>query len=386
MRRAAAYIARGDFLLAVKDLATALDYEPNNKECATKLEAIVARTLAAFRSTELDTTSETEKQRRAWLQACVVRSVHGGWRRHEVKGNPSPGALNGHALFRGPDDRIYLFGGRSVRDNKANLFVRDDSDCSWDVVPTDGHTPHSRAWHSVSLIDAVRGILCVYGGVSSLGEDPRVYLLLPDLTSNTNGATTARVRKWRWVEARSDVDKGQVPDARSGHAAVSVASRDRSDTSVYLFGGRTKRGVSSSLYELSLVTATDCDRDTVRWKLVETNHQNGVPAARDGHSMCVVCASDDQPPRLIVFGGNGQQNDEKMNDTWAFDVATRSWEVLECSGDVPSPRSYHSAHAIGQYMFVIGGRTVETEDSSVYVLDTGEWLRLRLVRVGCRRH
>lgn len=358
-------------MLAVSDLAAALDFEPNNKECVRKLEAIVDQASTVLSTHELDASREPQSMRRAWMQASIVRSVHTGWRRHDVRGNPSPGALNGHALFRGPDDRVYLFGGRSVRDNKASLFVRDDRDGSWDVVSMSGVAPHSRAWHSVTLLDPERGVFCVYGGVSSLGEDPRVYLLHPDLPGGASRTVNTAIREWTWVEAHCDAASEHVPDARSGHAAVSLAVPDCSSPSVFIFGGRTKRGVNSSLYELSLVVHDGGDRDSVHWKLIEVDGGGAVPAARDGHSMCVVHESDDRPPRLIVFGGNGQRNEEKMNDTWAFDVATRAWELLQCCGDLPSPRSYHSAHSVGQYMFVIGGRTVETEDSDVYVLDTG---------------
>jgi hypothetical protein len=386
VRRASAHIARGDLVLAVSDLAAALGFEPNNKECARKLEAIAAQTSAAFRTSELDASWEPQSMRRAWMQACIVRSVHAGWSRHDVRGNPSPGALNGHALFRGPDDRTYLFGGRSVRDNKPNLFVRDDRDGSWDVVSTSGVTPHSRAWHSVTLLDPKRGVFCVYGGVSSLGEDPRVYLLQPDLSSGSNSTVNTTIREWMWAESHCDAASDHVPDARSGHAAVSLGFPDCSSSSVFIFGGRTKRGVNNSLYELSLVSHDDSDGNSVRWNLIKVNGANTVPAARDGHSMCAVRESDDHPPRLIVFGGNGQRNEEKMNDTWTFDVATRVWELLQCSGDVPSPRSYHSAHSIGQYMLVIGGRTVEAEDSDVYVLDTGGRLCMRLSLVECSRH
>ncbi|EGZ24155.1 hypothetical protein PHYSODRAFT_311246 [Phytophthora sojae] len=310
MRRSAAYVALRQFGKAVDDLIAALEFEPRNKECRTKLQVIVDT--AAERPQRADPTADA-KLRDAGFRAAVALSVREGWSKTAVRGNPGPAAVNGHTLFRGRDDRVYLFGGRAVREQKPVVFVLDKKDdSSWDTVPTRGtDVPSSRAWHSTSAIGSMDSeCYCVYGGVSSKGEDPNVHLLVP-----------TSPRGFQWQLARCSQDPKQVPAPRSGHAAVSVADANE-DRAVYIFGGRTKQGITGT-----------------------------------------------QPQRLIVFGGNGQLNDERMNDTWLFDVEKKRWALVQCSGDVPPPRSYHTAHTIGDFLFVIGGRTVELEDDSVYMLD-----------------
>ncbi|POM68508.1 Serine/threonine-protein phosphatase [Phytophthora palmivora] len=323
MRRATASIALQQYGQAVTDLVAAMAFEPRNKECRAKLRVIV------------DTATDVKQRengadvelRKAGVHAASILSVCDGWVKSAVRGNPGPAAVNGHTLFRGDNDRIYLFGGRAVREQKPDVFVLDENDdSSWDRVLTRGaDTPSSRAWHSTSAIGGKeRDIQCMYGGVSSRGEDSSVYLLVP-----------ASSRGYQWVQPRCLQDPKQVPVPRSGHAMVSVVE-DNGDRAVFLFGGRTKRGVNDQLLVLR------------------------------------------HPPRLILFGGNGQLNDDRMNDVWLFDLEKQLWTLLQCCGDIPLPRSYHTAHTIGEFLFVIGGRTAEAEDDSMYMLDIGtaEWFKL----------
>jgi N-acetylneuraminic acid mutarotase len=45
------------------------------------------------------------------------------------------------------------------------------------------------------------------------------------------------------------------------------------------------------------------------------------------------------------------------NDTWSFDISTRKWTELQCTGSIPSPRAYHAAVLVGGVMYVFGGYT-----------------------------
>ena len=62
-------------------------------------------------------------------------------------------------------------------------------------------------------------------------------------------------------------------------------------------------------------------------------------------------------PRLAIifcrFGGTDKQN--YYNDTWLFDISTRTWTELQCSGSIPSPRSGHAAVLVDDVMYVFGG-------------------------------
>jgi Galactose oxidase, central domain len=47
-----------------------------------------------------------------------------------------------------------------------------------------------------------------------------------------------------------------------------------------------------------------------------------------------------------------------FNDTWSFNISTRKWSELQCTGSIPSPHESHAAVLIDDVMYVYGGRTV----------------------------
>ena len=57
------------------------------------------------------------------------------------------------------------------------------------------------------------------------------------------------------------------------------------------------------------------------------------------------------------FGGYGGRH--VFNDTWSFNILTRKWNELQCTGSVPSPRAGHAAVLVGDVMYVFGGRTID---------------------------
>jgi hypothetical protein len=63
---------------------------------------------------------------------------------------------------------------------------------------------------------------------------------------------------------------------------------------------------------------------------------------------------------LCRFGGAGSQDDYK--DTWLFDVPTRKWTEVQCTGYTPSPRRGHAAAVVDDVMYVFGGRGVDGAD------------------------
>jgi hypothetical protein len=56
------------------------------------------------------------------------------------------------------------------------------------------------------------------------------------------------------------------------------------------------------------------------------------------------------------FGGAGRHC---YNDTWSFDITTRKWTELRCTGSVPFARASHAAVLVGDIMYVFGGRTID---------------------------
>jgi N-acetylneuraminic acid mutarotase len=54
------------------------------------------------------------------------------------------------------------------------------------------------------------------------------------------------------------------------------------------------------------------------------------------------------------FGGCDDQH--VFNDTWSFNISTRKWTELQCTGPVPYPRRGHAAVLVDDVMYVFGGR------------------------------
>lgn len=50
------------------------------------------------------------------------------------------------------------------------------------------------------------------------------------------------------------------------------------------------------------------------------------------------------------------------NDTWSFNLHTRIWTELKCSGHIPAPRESHAATIVDDIMYVFGGRGLDAQD------------------------
>ena len=94
--------------------------------------------------------------------------------------------------------------------------------------------------------------------------------------------------------------------------------------------------------------------------------------------------SETQEPHnaLILFGG--WSDDTVLNDLWKFNCKTEKWINLtdKQKGQIPPPRSNHSAVVIDQNFIVFGGMGEETEDvkQDMYILDlqTLQWRKIVL--------
>jgi hypothetical protein len=104
------------------------------------------------------------------------------------------------------------------------------------------------------------------------------------------------------------------------------------------------------------------------WESYESAPGNEKPPRRTGH------ASVTHGDHIIIFGGtDGRYH---YNDTWLFDVSTRKWTELQCTGYIPSPREGHAAALVDDVMYVFGGRGVDGTDLgdlTAFKLSTQRW-------------
>ncbi|KAG9100366.1 Negative regulator of mitotic exit [Ceratobasidium sp. UAMH 11750] len=64
--------------------------------------------------------------------------------------------------------------------------------------------------------------------------------------------------------------------------------------------------------------------------------------------------------KIYIFGGT--DGAFHYNNTWVFDLATRTWVELTWIGFIPVPREGHAAALVGDVMYVFGGCGVNGKD------------------------
>lgn len=193
------------------------------------------------------------------------------------------------------------------------------------------------------------------------------------------------------------------PYQRYGHTVVSYGKK------IYLFGGRNDNHSCNRLYCF--------DTDTHKWSCPDVCGY--IPAARqvsksncfknsnlklniltffsffficrDGHSACVVNDA------MYVFGGyddSVQDDHERPVQVFRLCLKQFEWTLVRCRGNLPLYRDFHTATAIGDKMFIFGGRSDSLNaaynrleeyysDQLVYLdLSSNEWIEPNIL--GCR--
>ncbi|GAB6022105.1 kelch domain-containing protein 3 [Chamberlinius hualienensis] len=128
------------------------------------------------------------------------------------------------------------------------------------------------------------------------------------------------------------------PFQRYGHTANAY------NILIYVWGGRN---------DIKACNRVFCFDTTVReWTVVVVSGR--PPGARDGHSTCII------GDKLYIFGGYEEDLNQFSQETFALNLTTFTWINLKVRGIPPRRRDFHSASAIGQFMFIFGGRSGRT--------------------------
>ena len=109
------------------------------------------------------------------------------------------------------------------------------------------------------------------------------------------------------------------------------------------------------------------------WELYEPTPGNKKPLPRSGHvsvttgdRIIMFVSLFPTPSPLIImfcrFGGRGGDGGHYFNDTWSFNISTREWTEVQCTGSIPFPRGAHAAVLVDNVMYVLGGRTSDGTD------------------------
>ncbi|KAJ4964475.1 hypothetical protein NE237_024414 [Protea cynaroides] len=105
-----------------------------------------------------------------------------------------------------------------------------------------------------------------------------------------------------------------------------------------------------------------------KWVKLE---QNGIgPGERSSHAIAVV------GQKAYVFGGEHTPRVPVDNKVHVFDLQNLTWSVVDATGDIPPPRVGVTMSAVGNTIYVFGGRDVDHQElNEFYSFDTctNEW-------------
>ncbi|GLT66732.1 hypothetical protein SLA2020_390830 [Shorea laevis] len=165
-----------------------------------------------------------------------------------------------------------------------------------------------------------------------------------------------------WVRASSSDFSGTLPQPRSGHSAVVIGK-----SKVVVFGGLVDKKFLSDIVvydiENKLWFKPECTGSGSDGQIGPSPRAFHVAVAIDCH--------------MFIFGG--RSGNRRLGDFWVLDTDIWQWSELTSFGDLPSPRDFSSASAVGNRKIVMfGGWDGKKWLSDVYVLDTIslEWMEL----------
>lgn len=324
-----------------------------------------------------------------WLMVGGFTAVHAQQFTYTLLGSsglqPSP-RFDGTITYDATDRTIYLFGGQDSA-ARNDLWAYSLATRQWSEVSVAGARPPARFGHTL-IFDTVRRRVVVFGGQAS-GFFSDVWAF--------------QIASGSWVQLSAN-DAG--PNRRYGHSGIYDAARDRlvishgftdegrfDDTWAFDFSSNTWRDISpasnrpvrrclhhaaydgarSRMYlyggcaspfgPCPLADLWSFDLTQNRWTQIATPT---APSARQHYGM----EFDAVRGRLVVFGGSGNG---VLNDTWEFNPAASTWQLLPIQGTPPEARSRHQAAYASDRgnLFFFGGRKLSGPTNELWMLGPG---------------
>ena len=121
------------------------------------------------------------------------------------------------------------------------------------------------------------------------------------------------------------------------------------------------------------------DPEQSAWRQLAPESQGSVPANRCHHTLTQTPAAD----QALLFGGFSRGT--RFNDTWRFDLQSKTWTELATAGTVPAKRCLHASAFLASrselLMFggIAGGGTRAGDffgDTHALDVATGSWTRV----------
>lgn len=283
------------------------------------------------------------------------------WKRLEPQGT-GPIARSSLAISVVGTEKKYalIFGGEHIADD--SVLVR---------KPVEEHDASARPTQLMHRLDLEDGTW-VTEDQSGIPGPSRVAAILATSGENTyvfGGRDGEGKNMDDMYVYRKDSGWGPSGELPKGPAARSYHTGAAARDGVFVFGGCGEAGRLNDLWRFDVNSST--------WEELAP-----LPAEGRGGS-CLVAGACGQ--KLYLFGGFcGYQ----CGDFHSFDLSTGTWEKLEFTGDVPSPRSVCGLAAVNNSTLVLFGGEVKdagakghagagifTNDTFVLDLSSGSWRR-----------
>jgi hypothetical protein len=229
------------------------------------------------------------------------------------------------------------------------------------------------------------------GHISHILKDPnngnQLLLLISGYTNRYQDLPTIDIVDFT---NRSVLKSDVVPSHFSipvGWFQCSVVLNNR----IYLFGGHcpNERGTADEMFIYELVLLSDYDISSRRLKIVgaSLDVKNLVAATVVVDPIPITTKTSSTTSsalthRCIFFGGQNKelnQYSDEVYELFFIDdalVDTVQFRKVECKGDIPCPRAFHSAHLIGRDMYMFGGWS-NLEQTNHYFLYSTNFIRVR---------
>ncbi|CAE6444982.1 unnamed protein product [Rhizoctonia solani] len=283
----------------------------------------------------------------------------------EHTGPPLPRIYHSTSMVSSPSGDIYMFGGgvgSQLRNDTWSIRISGDSssdvlvglegkprnmEVTASLVETTGNKPSPRYGHQSALAG---GLLIVWGGATSIVNRQ----LAP---SDDDSVYTLNITTHHWTKR----DIQPAPSARAGHAACIHGDQ------FIVFGGWLKPGQHlKDLWRIDLASPPG----NLKWEKIELASESQSPPERAWNGMVAY------REKLYVF--SGANNKTPYNDTWCFDMVTRVWTSLKCTGPIPPPRRYHAVSLVGDAVYMFGGLDKSDNDLGdtwSFKIDEQKWYR-----------
>ncbi|KAH7133702.1 kelch domain-containing protein [Dactylonectria macrodidyma] len=266
---------------------------------------------------------------------------------------PSPRVGTASAVL---DGAVYLFSGRGgiamdAIDESGSVWSYSPTSTQWSLIkPQPGSHPIARSYHAMTSDGA--STLFLHAGCPAKGRlsdlwsfdvTSRVWTELPEAPSPPRGGTSIAFcrgklyrmggfdgtteqggkldvydpteKKWASVTYAPDGHEG--PEARSVATLLAIKTSSGRDILVTMFGERDPSSLGHAGAGKMLADVWAFDLEQQVWSKVETDGQDGLPAARGWFDADTLKQAGGDA--IIVHGGLAEDN-SRLGDVWRLDI------------------------------------------------------------------